>query len=368
MAFAETLLFSSLCLGSVLAVLFLSNLFSSHRTLGYRYFLGLAILIMLSDQTLSYLAVSGQVKFPFLFRITYPFRLSVSPLIYLYICSLSRPQMSWRDVNPIHAVPFAIGAVWYLVSLLWGGQELFHMGSAYHLDRYLRVVASAVLFFPYLFLIRRELKNLQADIKEQSSVDLRLPWTQMIVYVYYWMALLLLLDLFSPPTSQTWVFRSLSSTIMLTCLTYLGLKHSKAFQVEVKPAQEPALNARELADLGARLMAELKDKQMYLNPTLRLSDLASAMGVRSYLVTEVLKRGLGTTFYDLVNGLRVEHARFLIGSTDKQHLNLLGIATESGFNSKSTFNEAFKRTVGMTPSEYRRTLQPAARLEFRAEQ
>jgi AraC-like DNA-binding protein len=65
----------------------------------------------------------------------------------------------------------------------------------------------------------------------------------------------------------------------------------------------------------------------------------------------VLNQELGTTFYELVNRLRIEHAKRLLMSDVER--NVLDVALEVGFNAKSTFNTAFKRHAGMTPSEFR---------------
>jgi len=102
-----------------------------------------------------------------------------------------------------------------------------------------------------------------------------------------------------------------------------------------------------------RLLQVFEKQALYLNPELRLSDLGDALGIRPYRVSETLSRGLQTSFYDLVNSYRIAKAKELLASPDSAHLNLLGIAMESGFRSKSVFNEVFKRVTGKTPSEYR---------------
>jgi AraC-like DNA-binding protein len=102
-----------------------------------------------------------------------------------------------------------------------------------------------------------------------------------------------------------------------------------------------------------RLIEVLKNKQLYLNPELRLSDLAQALDIRPYRVSEILNRGLQTTFYDLINGYRISRARELLLAPDAAQFNLLGIAMESGFKSKSVFNDVFKKSTGMTPSQFR---------------
>ena len=68
----------------------------------------------------------------------------------------------------------------------------------------------------------------------------------------------------------------------------------------------------------------------------------------SYLINEVT----GDNFYNFINKYRVEEAKELLTSDKSDKLNMLGIAFESGFNSKTTFNTSFKKVVGISPSEY----------------
>jgi AraC-like DNA-binding protein len=74
-------------------------------------------------------------------------------------------------------------------------------------------------------------------------------------------------------------------------------------------------------------------------------------------VSEVLSTRLKTNFNDLVNSYRVEEVKAKLISPQFSHLTIFGIALESGFASKSSFNRAFKKNTGFTPSEYKINLQ-----------
>lgn len=92
---------------------------------------------------------------------------------------------------------------------------------------------------------------------------------------------------------------------------------------------------------------------LYREPALTIGQLARRSGYPEYLVSAVINRRCGGTFWDYVNRLRVEAVRErLCDGADTR--TLLDIAYDCGFTSKSTFNAAFKRQVGDTPSAYRR--------------
>jgi AraC-like DNA-binding protein len=75
-------------------------------------------------------------------------------------------------------------------------------------------------------------------------------------------------------------------------------------------------------------------------------------------LSQLINDGLGDNFYDFVNKYRVDEVKRLMTDPKAKNFNLLGIALEAGFKSKSTFNLIFKRFTGLTPSEYRKNLFP----------
>jgi AraC-like DNA-binding protein len=96
---------------------------------------------------------------------------------------------------------------------------------------------------------------------------------------------------------------------------------------------------------------------MYLNPNLSLQTLAVALNIPSWELSQLIHDAYSVTFYDFINRYRVNEFKSRIKTKQYQHLTLLAIANECGFNSKSTFNELFKRFEGITPSAYKKKTQ-----------
>lgn len=111
--------------------------------------------------------------------------------------------------------------------------------------------------------------------------------------------------------------------------------------------------AREIAD---RLDDHVHRDKPYLECDLTLGDLASAIGATPHQLSQVLSTQLGLSFFDYVNGLRVDAVKATLSRPQSVGRPLLEIALECGFGSKSAFNEAFKRATGLSPSAYRRSL------------
>ena len=94
----------------------------------------------------------------------------------------------------------------------------------------------------------------------------------------------------------------------------------------------------------------------YLDPMLSISKLAELTEIPQYKITLLLNKELDKSFYEFVNDYRVEKAKQLLASDKAQQYSILGIADESGFNSKASFNRVFKKTTGSTPSQYIKSL------------
>lgn len=122
------------------------------------------------------------------------------------------------------------------------------------------------------------------------------------------------------------------------------------------PPQAEAGNSK--ADMGqlalyARQVAEyLESSEAYTNPNLSLKDVAKATGLSSKNLSRAINAILEKSFFDLVNGLRVEKSKGLLLAKKERGYTLDTIAEECGFNSRFTFNAAFKRATGLTTSEW----------------
>ena len=93
-------------------------------------------------------------------------------------------------------------------------------------------------------------------------------------------------------------------------------------------------------------------KKIDNNPNLSLKDVAKATGLSSKNLSRAINAILEKSFFDLVNGLRVEKSKALLLAKKERGYTLDTIAEECGFNSRFTFNAAFKRATGLTTSEW----------------
>ncbi len=117
--------------------------------------------------------------------------------------------------------------------------------------------------------------------------------------------------------------------------------------VESEPEE---LKLQQEAAFAERMYLLFEKEHVYLNPRLRLSELAMVLGTNRTYLSQYFNQNCESTFYDFVNDYRIHHAKLLLHSTDD---TLETIAMNSGFNSLSTFRRAFVQREGMSPIEFR---------------
>ncbi len=104
------------------------------------------------------------------------------------------------------------------------------------------------------------------------------------------------------------------------------------------------------------LLEELmEDESPYLNPEISLTDLSEMLAIPSNHLSQVLNEQFSLNFFDFINSYRVHEAQSWLSDPVRSKATMLAIAFESGFKSKSTFNAAFRKHLGMTPSEYKKS-------------
>ena len=106
-----------------------------------------------------------------------------------------------------------------------------------------------------------------------------------------------------------------------------------------------------------RLLNFMESEKPYLDGDLTLYDLAAQMQVPPHLLSQIINRQSGKSFFDFVNHYRVEDVKRRIREEAHLRQTLLAIALDCGFNSKASFNRVFKKMTGLTPTELVKKLE-----------
>jgi len=103
-----------------------------------------------------------------------------------------------------------------------------------------------------------------------------------------------------------------------------------------------------------RLLQLMENKKPYADGSLTLQKLAKALAIPPHHLSQIINEQLNQNFFDFINNHRIEEAKRMLIDPARQHISILAISEEVGFNSKSAFNAAFKKHTQMTPSEFRK--------------
>ena len=365
---------------------------------GAHRILALFTLLFSLDLGEEYLYQSGFfASAPDLLHVLAPIDLLYGPLIFLYVSRLTSP--STRQIGPgdyRHFVPALAGLVLLLPFFLMDGSvklaftETLRQGGTLEDDSAATQLArlgfvcfmlgTIVQLGLYLwYSIRRLLAHSRRIRNQFSDIDrINLGWLRNLLLGLSGIYLLYLGDQFFPDLMGMNILGDLvtvAAVILIYAMGYLGLRQPAIFTqtlaapgAESKAGDDPAEPKYRRSGLDREtsrvfldeLTAHMETEKPYLDGNLALPQLAQRLGISANYLSQIINEQLQVNFYDFVNGYRVDEARRLLREAGQWKPNILNIALDSGFNSKSAFYTAFKKATSMTPSQYRKTLQPPA--------
>lgn len=295
----------------------------------------------------------------------------IAPTLYFYVRSVLHTDFRFRARDWAHALPFIIVILtfmprFYLVedALKWriynNLQPLFEVLFV-HILQYIQMAI-------YLGLIFITIRRNRLTILNSYSDELKLNKQWLSYFMSFFMvgfALALIrnvvkftefqsaLDVITPIMMLAGL--GFSCWILWQALHKPELFKGISSQLEAVrfPTDNKKISTEQAVAILTKLELHMQSQQSFLNPTLNLDTLAEEVGVAAQDISLALNHHLGRHFFDFINGYRIKAACDMLASPDSSEKTVLEISLESGFNSKSSFNTAFKKQMQITPSEYR---------------
>jgi AraC-like DNA-binding protein len=309
----------------------------------------------------------------------------LGPIILMYTRSLIQQSFRLRSRTIIHFVPAIMYNLYIFIvfindKVLNTGYFFYADGRDMDLDAWYQIVG-LISMVGYLALSIREYLNYKKFVFEVFSFaeELTLRWFQVFLNSFLLILLLRVLFFILNPEwgefgSKFWYYFCFS--ILFNFIGFKGYIHAVKYQLsrEITADEEdyePMLEMdwsknngdnkiventeQEEADLAnwkEKFEQLMEIEELYKNPKLSIADLAAHFDTHAKFISGIINMGFDLNFNDWVNQYRTEEVKRKIKSGESSHKTLLGLAFDAGFNSKSTFNRAFKKQVGITPNQY----------------
>ena len=264
---------------------------------------------------------------------------SFGPLTYFYLHS--NKKETYFDAK--HLIPFLLYSIYFLLDkpprFLHGGIIAFVQVT--HLLCY-----SALIWF-----------SIKKGNGDRNGAQKRYYWQRKIAiafagyavsfltyYLLVWMNLIQI---------QYDYMISVWSAGFIYFIGYTGFTKSEVLRMnEASRYGKSSLSSTAAHAILAKLKALMESEKPYLQPSLKLQDVAETLEFKSHHISQAINEVEEKNFSDFVNGYRISTAMGLLTSTNQK---MIHIAFDSGFSNKASFNNAFKKATGMSPSEYRAT-------------
>jgi AraC-like DNA-binding protein len=339
-------------------------------------FLGLALLVIVlwMSWVLSIDIQLGKY-FPYWSWLPWQFSLSIGPLIYWYVRKLVNPGRKFKPVDWLHFNPLLIEQGVLVIEILESrkiGGSTYDSAAFAILNPIVQALA-LVSVLTYLFLSLHLLRNYHRELAGQLSDADR--------YQYRWLQRLLagfgfLWLLWAPFTAVDFICYHyglginsyyplyLLLSVMIVWIGVEAFLRPEFVPIElpqVKPAVARELPSADVVRLAAWLEGQMTQNLFYRNAGLTLRGLAEELDLHPNELSRIINAGTGKNFNDFVNAYRIEDVMRKIQDSAYDHITLLGIAFDCGFNSKTTFNRTFKQLTGKSPAEYKTAVKTAVK-------
>ncbi|KQB99836.1 AraC family transcriptional regulator [Pedobacter sp. Hv1] len=313
-----------------------------------------------------------------MFRTTFAF-LQV-PVFYLYVLSVCYADFKLKAKYLLHLLPFLmVNAVllprFYAVDAASKINFIVNRQDMIELQfTHLLILVQIVVYFVAIFMLLRRAKKLYLENYAGASINAYqwlFQFTSILTFLYLTAILKNAFKFSDYPYISEWIRVGISvfNLFMICWYLYKALNHPDLFRsvdsklklvsdliLEEKNNEQVAVAEKEYNEELSKLQQYMVEEKPFLNPALTIQEVSKHIRVPVRDLSLLINHKLEQHFYDFVNAYRIESAMDILKDVTKSKLTILEILYHVGFNSKSSFNTAFKKHTGKTPTIYRKSL------------
>ncbi len=270
--------------------------------------------------------------------------LLIGPLLRWYVAAMTLVDFKLPRYYFLELVPFTL----LFLSSFFVAKNWFETNNKEVIIVFASVLIFIYLHFAfYIFIASRLLKKVKKSYPEEFQTKYQkaiLIWLRFLIigFIGIWVSYFLNIIEDAVPY--------IIGPIMYSVVVYF--LSVKAFQLKVTDIDGNVFKKNEDKQLFDQLSKLLVANKLYLEANLSLSKLSSLIHRSTQKTSEIINQNANQNFNDFINHYRIIAAKKIL--LDNKNLTISSIAFDSGFNSLSSFNTAFKKNVGTTPSSYRK--------------
>ncbi|WP_420386265.1 helix-turn-helix domain-containing protein [Roseivirga sp.] len=284
-------------------------------------------------------------------------RLLYGPVIYFYIRSMVVSDFSLKKKHLLHIIP---GIVLQVLALTVNQIE----ENWLIITVQLQVVIYLIFTYRLLFKYGEAMRAVNSGFQKAMSTWVRQFFLLMLAVMLLDIVFQQLFISYGIYSIHIYEVQLLMILIMVTTAVFKGLRNPLIFQTVTKEElglstsekekyKSSSLSDDDLTNYKEKVIRFMEEEQGYLEPELTLADLAKRLNLTLRDVSHVINSGFQVNFSELVNRYRIELASQMLLDEKHQDLTVSEIVYAAGFNSKSSFYKAFRKSVGISPKEFR---------------
>ncbi len=330
------------------------------------------LMILFSFSITGFLLIrtSQYSRFPFLIGFPSTVIFLFGPVFYFYVKALTEKDFLFQKKDLLHLIPFVILILYkipFFVSNTWDKLSTINDYSSFSSNQII-LIFQIIHLSVYLFFINKIQRAHEIKIKAtMSSIEkINLRWIKFSINsflaVFGILAIFIVLFFFG----ETYYYHFITIipllvSIIILAMGFWGLEQPIIFSPEeenskVKRYEKSTLTKIKADEYLDKLIKIMEGEKPFLESNLTLQKLADALNIPPHHLSQIINERTNQNFFDFINGYRIEEAKLLLCDPRGDILTILAIAEEVGFNSKSSFNVAFKKYTSMTPTQYKKTV------------
>lgn len=312
--------------------------------------------------------------YPHILGFMQPFPLLHGPLLLLYIQKLISPAPRMLKKDILHFVPFVLFYAFLVpdMIMLSGEEKIEFVFHQIPVDPPLYVIifgglvdASGIVYVIWsLIVLRKHQLNLHDNFSFTENIDLN--WLRLLILglAGVWLVVIATTACNIPLIGSGYdnsVYVYVAATIFVFLIGFFGSRQGSVFtdnaavdeqHLSKTKYEKSGLSSEKAGEYLTRLEALMLESKPFLQTKITLKDISEQLSIHPNYLSQVINEHLGQNFFDFINNYRVEEFKQRLVDDPERKLTMLAHAYESGFSSKSSFNEVFKKTTGQTPSQW----------------